>query len=220
MEIKRIDAGMRITYSNQANISYVSIDFSGYCKIYDKQEEVSPQFQTVASVVFNQQYGIPLSLDGTKMYVGNWEKGLFCYETSGGKLLWKKGPGRVRTILIKDSYLIVEMGGRGIYKRDSNTGELLSEYKISFCDEMLYLGNDSILVDPRKGYYRVLKIPELELIHQIHWSLLNPNECLSFSILDAWFIDCYLVIEGWERHKNRNPDDEETNHFKRKIKIE
>ena len=99
-------------------IKTLEYDLDGTLTVFGQDGRIVNVFQTPASTAFNRQYGTPISPDGKLVFIGVWDKGLFCYSIPDGRLVWKQGPGKVRKILVCDTELIVEMCDRGIYRRN------------------------------------------------------------------------------------------------------
>ena len=99
-------------------IKTLAYDREGMLTVINQDGGIVNTFTTPASVAFNRQYGTPISPDGRYVFIGVWEKGLFCFSISEGRLVWKQGPGKVRKILVFDTVVIVEMCDRGIYRRN------------------------------------------------------------------------------------------------------
>ncbi len=208
-----------INYEMSERIRKITYNTSGECKVFDVSGEVISQFKTICTIGYNQQYGTPISNDEKLLFIGSWERGIFCYEILTGKLSWKKGPGKVRRIIVSEDKLIIEMCDRGIYQRDAKSGELLKEFKIPYCDNMYVLSDKEILVGPKRNQYIILSTTDLSIIKQFHWSMLNVNESLLFSINTAKIENDYLLINGVEQYRNREETDEERYDFERVISL-
>ncbi|MFD2935363.1 PQQ-binding-like beta-propeller repeat protein [Spirosoma flavum] len=152
---------MKIHYQ-QENVRTIEYDVDGYLTGIDPQGETVAKFKTVASVAYNAQYGTPITKDGQFVFIGTWERGLFCYSIKDQRLIWKQGPGRVRHIILVDSSLIVEMAGRGIYKRDATKGELLQVLKMPSIDRFTQLNESELLAGPLRGKYIHYHLPTLQ----------------------------------------------------------
>lgn len=145
----------------QGSIRTLLYDTHGFLTAIDQQHQIVAYFKTVASPAYNAQYGTPLSTDQQFVFIGNWEKGLYCYSLLERQLIWKVGPGRVRQIIVTDKNLVVEMAGRGIYQRDGQTGELLQVVKMSAIDTFRPLGSHELFAGPSRGKYTVFDLPTL-----------------------------------------------------------
>jgi hypothetical protein len=174
-------------------------------------------FPTVYERVFNSQYGTPTSIDDKYLFVGTWYNGLYCYEITTGKLLWKKGPGKVRRIIPIENYVVVEMCDRGIYKRDIETGELVTELRMSGIECLFLISNDEIFIGPKKNIYYIYQIPELIEKYAIPGSILNPNVCLSYRVQDCHKIDDCIVVNGFEEYPHMDYSQKGARFFEQRI---
>jgi len=184
----------------------IRIDFepNGKCTVLSQDGSLISSFQTPYELAFNSQYGTPISNDDQFLFVGTWYNGLYCYEISTGNLLWKKGPGRVRTIIPIDNYVIVEMQGRGIYKRTIQTGDLVTVVKMSGIENLFQISENEIFAGPKRNRSFVYQIPELIEKQTILNSVLNPNDSLTFVILDCHKAEGHLVVSGWEEYPHKD----------------
>ncbi len=109
---------LTIVYNiENTDIKKMKFDKEGCCQVVSKSDEVISEFQTVCSPAYNHQYGIPISIDGKLIFIGNWEKGLFCYDVRTGNLVWKQKPSKIRNIIVTSDALIVEVCDKGILLR-------------------------------------------------------------------------------------------------------
>lgn len=213
--------GLCISYTeNNSDIERITYKTDGCCSIYSKDGVIISEFQTTCSPAYNHQYGTPISEDGKYLFVGTWEKGLFCYNIYNGNLVWKKTPGKVRKIFVQKEFILIEMSGRGIFKRDVITGDLLGEIKMPNIDFIYQISKTEIFTGLIRNKYYIYEIADLYEKGMIPLSMLNINECLSFIILDAKRDGCNLTIKGWEQYPNRNRSIIGVTHFSRSIKID
>ena len=68
-------------------IKTLAYDREGMLTVINQDGGIVNTFTTPASVAFNRQYGTPISPDGKYVFIGVWEKGLFCYSISDGELV-------------------------------------------------------------------------------------------------------------------------------------
>ncbi|RAJ89770.1 hypothetical protein LX87_05669 [Larkinella arboricola] len=161
MRIEFLPRLLRIHYQYE-NVKTIEYDVDGYLTVYNRDDKKVAEFKTVSSIAYNAQYGTPITEDGQFVFIGTWERGLFCYSIKDQQLVWKQGPGRVRQILLMDSCLIVEMAQRGIYKRDVKTGELLQVLKMPSIDRFSQLSESELLAGPLRGKYIHYHLPSLQ----------------------------------------------------------
>lgn len=198
-------------------ISRIEIDSSGTYNFFSADGDLLSSFPTVYERAFNRQYGTPVSPDDKYLFVGTWYNGLYCYDITMCKLLWKKGPGKVRRIIPTEYYVIVEMCDRGIYKRNIGTGEVVTELKMSGIECLFQISNNEIFTGPKRNIYYVYQIPDLIEKHAIPGSILNPNVCLSQKILDCRKLEDYIVVSGFEEYPNMNYSQKGVRWFEQRI---
>ena len=191
-------------------------DDSGVCRISSNRRLVA-SFPTVYEPAFNGQYPPPVSLDGKVVYVGTWARGLHCYEIPSGKLLWRKGPGKVRRIFPVKRAVVTEMADRGLYRRDQTTGELTGQVKMAGISFARALGSDRIFAGPFRRKYLIVEVPELKPVAQVPEADLNPNNCLSLLLLAIAPSGGSLIASGWEEYPDWNHNARGVRKFKRKV---
>lgn len=163
MQIEFLPNLLRIHYQQKyVEVETLEYDTDGYLTVYNQEGEKVTKFKTVASVAYNAQYGTPITEDGQFVFIGTWERGLFCYSIKDQKLIWKQGPGRVRQIIVLDESLIIEMANRGIYKRDVRTGQLLEMLRMPSINQFKQLNKSELLAGPLRGKYIHYHLPSLQ----------------------------------------------------------
>ena len=191
-------------------------DDSGLCRIISSGRLIT-SFPTVYEPAFNGQYPPPASPDGKVLYVGTWTRGLHCYEVSSGKLLWRKGPGKVRHIFPVNGAVVTEMADRGLYRRDQTTGELTGQMKMAGISFAQSIGPDRIFAGPFRRKYLVVEIPELKPVAQVAEADLNPDDCLSLMLLAVAPSSGSFIASGWEEYPDRNFNARGVRKFNRKV---
>ena len=187
--------------SPAATVARVSFEGS-LCQTLTGTGDLVATFDTVFVPAFNSQYSTPLSPDGERLYVGTWRRGLFCYDTRSGEILWRQGPGKVRQVDVVGADVIIEMADRGVYRRNARTGELLGQVKMGSIDAFFRIDSRRVFVGPKRGQYFVLSIPDLCATHVIPAEVLNPDRCLSFTLLEAYSAGASIIVSGWEQYPN------------------
>lgn len=175
-------------------------DSTGFCRVVNAAGELQSQFQTVYQPAFNRQYPPPFSPDNRVLYVGNWERALYCYDIASGRLNWKQGPGRVRRIFPFVGGATIEMAGRGLYKREQESGALTGLIKMGSIEIARDLGNSRLFVGPLRRHYLVVHRESLEQLGTVAASVLNPEGCLSFVIREVIELDGQIVARGFEEY--------------------
>ncbi len=214
MNIERAPGVLSITFDHP-KVAKLVYDRDGNCSVHDSKGLIISRFSTVCDVVYNGQYGTPISLDGKFVFIGTWRNGLFCYEIETGALLWKKWPSKIRRIVVSDTSVIAAMDGRGIFKRNISDGEKVDEIKMSGIESLFQLNKKELFAGPKHNKYFIFRVPSLEVIRTIKASNININNCLSFILLDVFYDNNDLVFKGWEQYKNRDYRNDEQIWFER-----
>jgi len=170
--------------------------------------------------VYTRQYGTPVSEDGTKLFIGSWEKtingskeGLRAYDIETESLLWRLPEGKIRRIFVYPEYLIVERAYNSIIKIDIESGAVLGRIKNRCIEDVFDLGFPYVLVDTLSGNISVIDTERMLVAKHYGKRLgkiINPSACTSVAILNAALQDGKLSISGVEFHLGINfhhPDD-------------
>jgi len=218
MKIESVPNSLPIHFDND-KIRTLIYDTTGNLTVVNNKGEHILSFQTKAEVAYNRQYGTPISEDGKYVFIGTWEQALICYSLEDGSLIWKESPGKVRNIVVHKDLLFVEMADRGIYVRDIKTGRLIKEVKMSSINKLVLVKPTEIFAGHKNSTYFLLKLPSLEIKAEIKVKSLNINNCLSFIVLNAYYKDNVLMINGWEQYRNGNYNDTTQGSFERPVSI-
>jgi hypothetical protein len=175
-------------------------DDAGHCRVFATTGYLLRDFGTAYVPAFNRQYPPPFSPDQRVLYVGNWERGLFCYDVDSCQLAWRKGPGKVRHIFPFEGGATVEMAGRGLFRRAQESGELTGAIKMSGIEVALRLGRDTVFTGPFRRDYFVYDLVSLKPLARIAEAELNPDRCLSFVIREVFELEGQLVVRGFEEY--------------------
>lgn len=197
-------------------VDRIQYKFDGSCTIFFKDGSTKDHF-VGCDVVYNEQYGIPVSLDGRMLFVGSWEKGLTAYDTVTGERKWRYRPARIRSIFVYSDFLVVCRCGAALLKLDSHTGELIWEKKSGTMEEIHRLDDRYFFVDCLRGKYCVMDAMTMEIVKVYSPKTVNPSDCLSHVIREACLREGRLYIEGFEDYPNRNYRDSCQSNFYREI---
>lgn len=116
--------------------------------------------------VYQDQYGFPVSADGTMLYVMNWDiNGVIAYEIATGKIAWKYRPGTIRDILVYDSYIVAHKSNTALIKFDWKTGEILGELKSGTMESCHRLPDPYVLTCYR-GKESIVDTQTMEIVKQ------------------------------------------------------
>ena len=151
--------------------------------------------------VYNSQYGIPISNDGKKLFVGSWykvkdgvRKGLRAYDTETGEMIWRLNENKIRNVFIYDDYLIVAQAETAVLKIDINNGALLKKMKSGTLEHLYYLDSQYVLADTMSGKLCVIDIGSMSIVKNYG----TPHNLkIDDLILDAVVQDNKLIISGW-----------------------
>jgi hypothetical protein len=185
------------------HVAHVEFDRS-LCRTFSDANMLVAEFDTVYEPAYNAQYSVPLSTDGQLLYVPTWSRGLFCYDTHSGALVWRQGPGKVCQVEVVEDSLVIEMADRGIYVRDARTGRLVKEVKLASIQAFIRVSPTELFAGPKRNRYHLLDLPSLHISHEIPGRTLNPRGCLSFIVLEAHLTGDALVVSGWEQYPDGN----------------
>lgn len=218
MQIEFLPNLLRIHFQHPL-VQTLQYEPEGHLTVINPQGQTVSRFKTVASVAYNAQYDTPISKDGQLVFIGTWERGLFCYSIQEQKLVWKAGPGRVRGILVNGHTLLVEMSGRGVYRRDLYSGKLIEIIKLPSIDTFKQLNANQLFAGPLKGAYWLFDIPSMQPMKQVKTRDLNVNNCLSYVIQDVYCRNQIPLVKGFEQYRGGNYEDKEITAFERPIPL-
>ena len=169
---------------------------------------------------YNSQYGMPISEDGSKLFVGHWKRsrgktknGLQAYDIESDSLLWWLDEGKIRQIFVYSDYLVALQVDGYVFKVCIHTGEVLSQLKSGTLENMFELDSPYVFVDSIKGKLSVIDTETMSIIKDYgkpHQSeIMNPRNCRSLVVNNAVLQDNILTIMGWDA--NPPGDDSITN---------
>lgn len=113
-------------------------------------------------------YGIPISLDGSKLFAPQSNGGLICYELITGKILWKtKSKAEYSHIFVNPNTICCAKSRNEIQLIDIETGEVIKSHKTPFDNRFEVLSDDYILNHTRSKWWEVLSPHTLETVQTI-----------------------------------------------------
>jgi len=188
--------------------------FIGTCTIHFHNKPPKEFDNIDFCTAYNSQYGIPVSEDGSKLFVGSWEweKGLQAYDTEMGELLWRIRQGKSRNVFVYSDYIIVLKDLKYIYKVDIASGKILGEIKCYDGTELLDLGAPYIAINRPVGNLTIVDTNQMTVIKKYGGKILNPSKHLSLYIDEVSIKDNKLIISGSEP-----AGDGSLRHFKDKV---
>ncbi|MBE6616789.1 MAG: hypothetical protein E7627_02415 [Ruminococcaceae bacterium] len=205
MRIEKVDIGF-VEIIENAIIEKIVCRYDGTCTVhfYDK----SPQELNVGCSSFHSQYGIPVSDDGTRLFVGSWEKGLCAYDILSGEVLWRFKPGKIRNIFVYSKFLIVSRANTSVIKIDIDTGELLDSIKSGTLEHIFDLGFPYIFADTMLGKHCIIDVEKMVVVKKYSSKIVNPFDCLSLMIRNVTLQDNVIIVSGVEQYPNKLYDAE------------
>jgi len=204
--VKYIKVGTKVIKISEKKTLASDIEkFVGTCIIHFHNKPLK-ELSNIAFSVYNRQYGMPVSEDGSKLFVGDWDKGLCCYDTTSGERLWKYRPAKVREIFVYPTYLVAVRAYASIIKLDIETGELISELRSGTLKDIYDLEYPYVLADSFRGKLCVIDVKSMSVVKDygsiFKNKVINPLNCYSVVVTEATVQDNILVISGFESAPN------------------
>lgn len=200
MQIELIDGGFIQIIENDT-VKKIVCNYDGKCTVYFNDKP--PNELNIGCTVFNRQYGIPVSEDGKKLFVGSWEKGIHAYDTASGSLLWTLPEKKIRNIFAYLNHLIALKANAAVIKVDIDSGTVLGQVKSGAIENAYDLGFPYALVDTVKGSLCILDVEDMKIVKnygsKYGSKLVNPTKSLSIAIQDATLKGDTLTISGVEQ---------------------
>ena len=203
MRIKNIDGGFAEIIENGIVEKAICM-YDGICTVHFYGKPTKEL--NVGCSSYHSQYGIPISDDGSKLFVGNWEsepggfkKGLHAYDISTGRLLWRLDERKIRHIFVYQKYLITLKANAAIFKVDVNNGAILEQIKSGSIENAYDLGFPYVLADTVKGNLCVLDVEHMAIVKKYSPKVINPSNCISSVIQGATLQGTVLTISGFEQ---------------------
>ena len=113
------------------------------------------------------------------------------------------------------------MNGRGIFQRDSLTGELINSIKMTGIEDFCFDETRTwLFAGPKNLYYYIYDVPSLKIIYRIPKRIMDIHRCLSFRIDSvALFSNQSIIVSGAEGYPNMDYSDKSHQNFTRVIDI-
>lgn len=216
MKIMKTANGFEQLFEQHSVVEKLQCDYKdGTCTIKFRNNTVKKIFANCT--VFNEQYGIPISEDGSKIYINSWEKGLTAYDTKDGRILWKTNIKSLSKVFVFQEFIIALKSGSCIIKINDENGSVIDQIKGSSIEDIYNLQYYFFLIISWKKNLCVVDTSTMSVIKNYSLSIANPNKCLSFVIQTAKLKKGYLVIEGFEEFPNMNFSNKGVKFFSRVI---
>lgn len=104
----------------------ISMNTFNECILYDGNNKVVAKMKLPIDV-YNEQFGLTLSYDNTKLFLQRWSTELRCYSIPDGKILWRSKLKRVNSIFSFEDLLFCDVFEKGIYIVNANTGNVVKK---------------------------------------------------------------------------------------------
>lgn len=149
---------------------------------------------------YNSQYGTPVSNDGSKLFVGAWEKnpGLRCYSTEQCDTIWKINYGRIRQVFCFDDYLAVLKAQDALLKIEINSGKIIAQINSSSIENQYLLSKHLVFVESINNEFCVVNTQAMKITKEYPQSVLNPNKCKSFIVNHVELVGRQIIVSGFE----------------------
>lgn len=165
--------------------------------------------------VYISQFGVPLSKDGSTIFISDWEKGLFAYSTDTGKLRWHFKSTKIVECLVCDLVIVATKRYDSLLVLDIETGRILKQLKSRTIESVFQLTEDAFLVNSLRGKITIVETATLETLKVFSEKEINPHDCLSLIITNATIQDGNLVLCGFEGYRHKNHLDDHMERFER-----
>ena len=203
LKIESIDGGF-IEYIDNSPIEKIICKYDCACTIYYRDK--SSKSVNAKCSVYNRQYGIPVSNDGTRLFVGDWEKGIYAYDILSGRILWQFMSSRIRNIFVYSEFLVVARAHKGVDKVDLETGKLCASIKSGTLEHIFDLTFPFVFADTISGKHCVIDIEEMRIKKKYSLKVINPFQCLSLMIKDVYLHNNSIIILGTENYPQKKYD--------------
>ena len=197
----------------------VEFDEDGTCRAFSSNETLLSEFSTPYDPEYNAQFETPISRDGRLLFIGSWRFGLLCYNVHTGELVWKKGPGKVRNLILFQDRVTAEVSDVGLQERDMKRGHLIHRSSMPSIECLFRVGRNEIFAGPKNRKYYLMRLPGFIEVRELPRSLLNPNDCTSFHISNVDRQGKNLIVWGTEEFPKRNLTKPGRQHFRRIVSI-
>ncbi|MDE6104597.1 MAG: PQQ-binding-like beta-propeller repeat protein, partial [Clostridia bacterium] len=139
--------------------------------------------------VYNEQFGLSISYDNTKIYLQRWSTEFRCYSIIDGKILWRSKLKKVNYVYVYENLIYCSSYDKGFYVLDANSGEIIGRpikifryyraYRIS--KEVFFVHHDNEILCCNMATGKTWKPPiELGLNERLK-ELASRNEIKSVS---------------------------------------
>ena len=201
MRIVSVENGF-IEFIDNSIVEKVICNYDSTCVVCFRDKTTKTLKVSCSS--YNRQYGFPVSIDGTKLFVGNWEKGLFAYDIISGEEVWRFKTSRVRNVLVFSDFLVVSRAYKAVDRIDIETGKLNASIKSGTLEHVFNLGFPYVFADTISGKYSIIDVAKMAVIERINSKTINPHNCLSLMIEDVKHLGKTILVSGIEDYPQKH----------------
>ena len=187
--------------------------FVGTCTVHFRHKPPKELHNIHFDKVYNSQYGMPVSKDGTKLFVGHWrgtrgkvKNGLQAYDIESDSLFWWLNERKIRQLVAYSNYLVALQDDGRIFKVDIESGEILDQIKSKTIERQSELGDPYVLVDSIKKELCVVDTETMTIVktygNMYRSPIINPRNCWSIVVDNAFLQDDILTVTGGDAYPN------------------
>ncbi|MBO4414129.1 MAG: hypothetical protein IKX86_04545 [Clostridia bacterium] len=177
-------------------------DTESHCTVVFKNKKICKM--RIRCSVYNSQYGLQVSRDGTLLFSGTWEDGIYAYDIETGTLLWRFPKGKARTMIVSGDDLVVARAYSSVFKLNIYSGEKReTEITTRTLENIYHLSKDLFFLNSYRGRCCIIHYKDFAIEHTFAKAETNPQKCLSFFINNVELSkDNHVVIKGYEDFPN------------------
>ena len=187
---------------NHPLIKRLDFNYSGVCTVYYHNNTI--RSIPFSSEVFQRAYGVFPSSDGTLLFKGSWEDGVYAIRIEDGNIHWHFKTTRIKWVIPYDAYVIAIKSGASVLKLNINTGIVWDQIKSSTISRCFPLKESLLLIDAIRGRLSVIDTYSMRIIKAYSIFEVNPNNCLSCIIQKAEWKEGFIIISGLEEYPNHD----------------
>jgi len=191
-----------VQYFKNEVIDKITYSYDGNCVVHYHNE---PHKELrIGCDFYNSQYGIPISADGKKLFIGSWDKGfggfkrgIQAYDIETGSVIWNFPKGRIRQVFIYDDYAVALKSCEAIFKFDIDSGEVIGQVKAATVDAIFDTGTKYVFTEGLK----LIDTQKMVIEKKYNSKIVDPLGYV-FCIEEASLKGNTLTISGFERPPN------------------
>jgi len=213
MQIELFKGGFAETFQ-QGDIAQIMFFYGGTCEI--RYQDGSAAVLSVPTSPYNSQYGVPVSSDGSMLFVADWDAGVSTYAVMSGRKIWSVSEKRIRNIDVFNGYIVMVKYNAALLKADELTGKQITQLKGRF-SHSFRIDDSHLLLETNSGTLCLVNTDELTIVKRYLQRVCNPEKFLSWCIQGAFVKDGKLSIYGFEQYPQGDYSNPEKHDFERVI---